>query len=174
MANMYRSVLSGGGAAVGDATAADVLTGKTFSGAVGSGVAGTMPNNGAVSGTASPDQPYTIPEGYHNGLGSVTASGSAHLVQNLNADSYALYQVSNATATEQSITSGNAITVPTQSVLIADVSSFTSGITQGDPIGSRAIMSADGVTWTAAAADITNAKYLILIPVSNSMTITFS
>ena len=77
MANMYRSVLAGGGAAVGDATAADVLTGKTFSGAVGSGVAGTMPNNGAVSGTATPSQPYTIPAGYHNGSGTVTASGSA-------------------------------------------------------------------------------------------------
>lgn len=77
MANMYRSVLSGGGAAVGDATAADVLTGKTFSGAVGSGVTGTMPNNGAVSGTATPSQPYTIPAGYHNGSGIVTASGSA-------------------------------------------------------------------------------------------------
>lgn len=77
MANMYRSVLAGGGAAVGDATAADVLTGKTFSGAVGSGVTGTMPNNGAVSGTATPSQPYTIPAGYHNGSGTVTASGSA-------------------------------------------------------------------------------------------------
>lgn len=77
MSNAYRAVVSaGGGAAVGDATAADVLTGKTFSGAVGSGVAGTMPNNGAVSGTASPGNPYTIPAGYHNGSGQVTASAT--------------------------------------------------------------------------------------------------
>ena len=78
MSNAYRAVVSaGGGAAVGDATAADVLTGKTFSGAVGSGVSGTMPNQGAVSGTATPTQPYTIPAGYHNGSGTVTASGTA-------------------------------------------------------------------------------------------------
>ena len=81
MSNAYRAVVSaGGGAAVGDATAADVLTGKTFSGAVGSGVSGTMPNNGAVSGTATPSQPYTIPAGYHNGSGVVTASGIGDLL----------------------------------------------------------------------------------------------
>lgn len=76
MSNAYRSTLAGGGgAAIGDATAADVLSGKTFSGAVGSGVAGTMPNQGAVSGVATPSQPYTVPAGYHNGSGVVTASG---------------------------------------------------------------------------------------------------
>lgn len=74
MSNAYRSTLAGGGSAVGDATASDVLTGKTFSGAVGSGVTGTMPNNGAVSGQATPSQPYTIPAGYHNGSGIVTAN----------------------------------------------------------------------------------------------------
>ena len=75
MSNAYRAVVSaGGGAAVGDATAADVLTGKTFSGAVGSGVSGTMPNNGAVSQTLSAGQSYTIPAGYHNGSGTVTAA----------------------------------------------------------------------------------------------------
>ena len=79
MSNAYRAVVqSGGGAAVGDATAADVLTGKTFSGAVGSGVAGTMPNNGAVTQTVSAGQSYTIPEGYHNGLGSVTGAGGSY------------------------------------------------------------------------------------------------
>ena len=77
MANMYRSVLSGGGgAATGDAIASDVLIGKTFSNAQNTGIAGTMPNNGAVSGSATPSNPYTIPEGYHNGLGEVTGSGA--------------------------------------------------------------------------------------------------
>lgn len=83
MSNAYRAVVqSGGGAAVGDATAADVLTGKTFSGAVGSGVTGTMPNRGAVSGTATPSQPYTIPAGYHNGSGVVIASTVGDLLVN--------------------------------------------------------------------------------------------
>ena len=84
MANMYRSVLSGGGTApTGDATAADVLTGKTFSNAQSVGIAGTMPNRGAVSGTATASQPYTIPAGYHNGNGVVTAQS-----ETLNIDSF--------------------------------------------------------------------------------------
>lgn len=77
MSNMYESKLAGGGtAAIGDAVAADVLTGKTFSNANAIGVSGTMPNNGAVSGVATTSQPYTIPEGYHDGTGVVTASGT--------------------------------------------------------------------------------------------------
>lgn len=77
MANHYRSVLASGGGVqpTGDAVAADVLTGKTFSNANAVGIAGTMPNRGAVSGQATPSQPYTIPAGYHNGSGVVTASG---------------------------------------------------------------------------------------------------
>ena len=96
MSNAYRAVVqSGGGAAVGDATAADVLTGKTFSGAVGSGVSGTMPNQGAVSGTATPSQPYTIPAGYHNGSGTVT-SGLSEIDNFINGSGLT---VSDATAT---------------------------------------------------------------------------
>jgi hypothetical protein len=37
---------------------------------------GTMVDNGAVSGTATPDTPYVIPEGYHNGEGQVLAEGT--------------------------------------------------------------------------------------------------
>lgn len=78
MSNVYRSVLTSGGGVqpTGDAVAADVLTGKTFSNASAVGIAGTMPNNGAVSGQATPSQPYTIPAGYHNGSGVVTAEGA--------------------------------------------------------------------------------------------------
>jgi len=74
MSNAYRSSLaSGGGTAVGDATASDVLTGKTFSGVVGSGVTGTMPNRGADTRSIAAGGSYTIPEGYHNGLGIISA-----------------------------------------------------------------------------------------------------
>ena len=74
MANMYRSNKAGASVLpTGNATAADVLTGKTFSNAVGIGIAGAMVNNGAVSGIATPSQPYTIPEGYHNGSGIVSS-----------------------------------------------------------------------------------------------------
>ena len=74
MANHYRSVLASGAQATGDAVAADVLTGKTFSNASAVGVSGTMPNNGAVSQTINAGQSYTIPAGYHNGNGTVSAN----------------------------------------------------------------------------------------------------
>lgn len=77
MANKYRSVLASGGVQpTGNAQPADVLSGKTFSNADGIDKTGTMVNRGAVSGTATPSQPYTIPAGYHNGSGVVTADVS--------------------------------------------------------------------------------------------------
>ncbi len=59
-----------------DATATDgeVLSGKTFY-AKGQKITGTMKNNGAVNYTTLfAGQSYTIPAGYHNGSGKVTAS----------------------------------------------------------------------------------------------------
>lgn len=84
MGNAYQSRLASGGgvAPTGDAVVADVLAGKTFSNANAVGLEGTMVNNGAVSGTATPSTPYTIPEGYHNGLGTVTASAIGDLLPN--------------------------------------------------------------------------------------------
>lgn len=76
MGNAYRSVLAL--KPTGDAVPANVLAGKTFSNADGTGKTGTMVNNGAVSITLTDQDPtYTIPEGYHNGLGVVgfTSSG---------------------------------------------------------------------------------------------------
>ena len=53
------------------ATEAETLMGKTF-GARGQIRTGTMPNNGAVSGTiVQKDGKYTIPQGYHDGTGVV-------------------------------------------------------------------------------------------------------
>lgn len=79
MANAYKSVLASGGGVVptGNAQPADVLAGKTFSNAEGIDKTGTMVNNGAVSGVATPTTPYVVPEGYHNGSGEVTASGTS-------------------------------------------------------------------------------------------------
>jgi len=58
-----------------DATAAntDILSGKTAY-VQGSKVTGSMTNRGAVSQTLSPGGSYTIPQGYHNGSGTVTAN----------------------------------------------------------------------------------------------------
>ena len=56
------------------ASAGEVLSGKTFVNNTGSSVTGTMTNQGAVSATINGGQSYTIPAGYHNGSGKVTAN----------------------------------------------------------------------------------------------------
>jgi len=60
---------------LGTATAAQVLSGKTFTSTAGIKASGTMTNNGAVSKTlTTTGSSYTIPAGYHNGSGKVTAT----------------------------------------------------------------------------------------------------
>lgn len=63
-------------ATTGTSVAGDVLSGKTFNSANGIGLVGTMPNNGSVGtqSLASEGGEYTIPAGYHNGLGKVKAA----------------------------------------------------------------------------------------------------
>ena len=61
-----------------DATVAvaEMINGKTAY-ARGAKLTGTMPNNGAVSGTiATKDGEYTIPQGYHDGSGKVSISST--------------------------------------------------------------------------------------------------
>lgn len=61
--------------ATGNATAADVLAGKTFSNAAGNNIVGSMPNQGSKSATLTQQgQQYTIPAGKHDGTGKITAS----------------------------------------------------------------------------------------------------
>lgn len=63
---------------IGDATAANVLSGKVFSSqSAGVGITGTMPNRGAVTITPGATN-KTIVAGYHNGSGYVV--GDANLV----------------------------------------------------------------------------------------------
>lgn len=53
------------------AAVAEILAGKTAH-ARGAQLTGTMPNNGAVSGTISAKaEQYTVPQGYHDGSGKV-------------------------------------------------------------------------------------------------------
>lgn len=67
--NTYDSDTSDDTAAV-----AEILSGKTAH-ARGSQLTGTMPNNGAVTGTITTKaQEYTIPLGYHDGSGKVSIS----------------------------------------------------------------------------------------------------
>lgn len=68
------------------AVVAEVLATKTFAKG-GQVLTGTMPNRGAVSGTISDKStPYTIPQGYHDGSGTVgldSASSTALVANNI-------------------------------------------------------------------------------------------
>lgn len=56
------------------ATAADILIRKEVIDQSGQELAGTMPNNGAVSAELAAGGSYTIPAGYHNGQGKVIST----------------------------------------------------------------------------------------------------
>ena len=69
-----KSKLTGTLALSGNANAAQVLSGYTFyKDNAKSKLTGTMANKGAVSATLDPGGSYTVPAGYHNGSGKVTA-----------------------------------------------------------------------------------------------------
>lgn len=177
MSNLYRSVLESGGGVVptGDAVAADVLTGKTFSNASAVGISGTMPNNGAVSGTASPSQPYTIPAGYHNGSGVVTAVGSGNPLLDLADDTYADVSLANGISVA-SITSGVAISIENRTVF-GNIENFTTAATGGQGIGNNTRVSNDGVTWVSIAAgsgNVSGYKYFMAYSANAGVTITFT
>ena len=78
MADIFVAAGGSGGASSDETTAraADVLSGKTYLGAdtsddVG---AGAMPNNGAMQKTLRAGESVTVPRGYHNGGGTVSAA----------------------------------------------------------------------------------------------------
>lgn len=60
----------------GNAVPGEVLSGKIFSSASQENAAGTMPNNGAWTGTTSGNGNVPIPAGYHNGNGYVSGAGA--------------------------------------------------------------------------------------------------
>ena len=65
------------------AVVAEVLATKTFAKG-GQVLTGTMPNRGAVAGTISSKSAYTIPQGYHDGSGTVSLDSTS--ASNLIAD----------------------------------------------------------------------------------------
>lgn len=70
---------NGGGGGASDeltATAANVLAGRTYVGAdtEDEAGAGTMPDNGAMQRVLRAGENIPIPEGYHNGSGTVRAA----------------------------------------------------------------------------------------------------
>lgn len=57
------------------ATAAEILATKTAY-VSGNKLTGTMPNRGAIEGTITTLSPYTVPQGYHDGSGTVSVSST--------------------------------------------------------------------------------------------------
>lgn len=76
MAENISVIETGIDTSIATATPEQILTGKT-AGVGGEIITGTMPNNGAVSQALNAGGSYTIPKGYHNGSGKVTANSLA-------------------------------------------------------------------------------------------------
>lgn len=78
----------------GNASASQLLSGVTASSSNGLGFSGTMTNRGSWSTSINPGGSATIPAGYHNGSGKVTATTSG--VKNIRTD-YVTYSDHNST-----------------------------------------------------------------------------
>lgn len=131
----------GGKKSVGDAAAADVLEGKTFSNKDNVGLDGTMVNNGAVTfNPGSSDQ--AVPKGYHNGSGMV--KGDADLISSNIKAGATLFGV-NGTSIEASGTA-----TPGQVL-----SSQTFSNASGPATGTMTNVGAQNITPTTAAQAIT-------------------
>ena len=119
-----------------NAAAGDVLAGKIIVNALGESVTGTMANNGAVSRTldaTTGNQSYTVPQGYHSGLGSVNIVLETKSVT--------------PTKSQQTLTptTGKVISSVTVAAIPADYQDVTNvDATAGDVLAGKTIVTANG------------------------------
>lgn len=125
-----------------DATAADVLDGKTIVTSTGE-VEGTMPNNGAVSQVLTVSTTsYTVPEGYHDGSGTVSI----------------VTETKTATPTKNSQTINPSTGKVLSSVTVAAIPAAYQDVTNvdataGDVLAGKVIVAADGTEVTGTMPD---------------------
>lgn len=141
------------------AAAEDVLTGKVIVTAAGVVTTGTMANNGAVNQTLDTSTTsYTVPKGYHSGLGkvqivaetkSVTPTKSAQTVTPTTGK--VLTRVSVGAIPDAYITTDDANAVAAD--LLADKTAYVAGVkvTGTMPNNGDVTASIDGLTVTSAA-----------------------
>lgn len=92
-AGYYSGINISAANATGNATASDVLSGKTFTNSVGS-ASGSMTNKGAVSSTIQPGSSYSGGAGYYSGINITAAAatnsntGTTVLSDNINSTTY--------------------------------------------------------------------------------------
>lgn len=141
------------------AAAEDVLTGKVIVTASGVVTTGTMANNGAVNQTLDASAPvYTVPKGYHSGLGkvkivtetkAVTPTKSAQTITPTAGKM--LTSVSVAAIPDAYITTDDANAVAAD--LLVDKTAYVAGVkvTGAMPNNGDVTASIDGLTVTSAA-----------------------
>ena len=121
-----------------NATAGDVLANKIIVNSSGSVIAGSMPNNGAVSKTldaTSSNQTYTVPAGYHNGSGTVSITLETKSV------------TPTSSAQDVTPTSGKVLSKGTVNAILSpyfDVSGVNAAA--GDVLTGKTIVAANGAT----------------------------
>lgn len=110
-----------------DATASEILDGK-YAYVNKNKIEGSMPNNGSVTGTISAKaQEYTIPAGYHNGLGKVSISSTeqAKIISSNILTGVTILGVTGNVSPSSSVTSGAVNVTPyltSQTVLPSSIS----------------------------------------------------
>ena len=137
MARILCNVAGGGKPLKGNAEPGDVLAGKTFSNKQSNALTGSMPNNGAWSASTSGSGSVTIPEGYHNGSGTVSGAASYNQGYTNGQASVKFYQYEYHYPYWLSTHGGQmeSVTINVQAglngVSVAFVSAWNSGLTNG-------------------------------------------
>ncbi|MBP5597718.1 MAG: hypothetical protein J6Y02_20270 [Pseudobutyrivibrio sp.] len=110
-----------------DASASEILYGKTAY-VNKNKLTGSMPNNGTVTGTITTKaQEYTIPSGYHNGLGKVSISSTeqAKIIASNILEGVTILGVTGTVSPSSSVTSGSVSATPyltSQTILPTSIS----------------------------------------------------
>ena len=141
----------------GTASAGEILSGKTAY-VYGSKLTGTMTNRGAVTATLDPGGTYTIPAGYHNGQGRITAIVGYALSGDWELDAASLYN-KKGTATMTQTMHYEVYYGPSKDGTYGEYYNMTHTSGQGVKCGSNWLFSCHEYTtygngWWDAAADV--------------------